>query len=288
MFKTIHSVFLCLAICILTFLVGSAALHAQTYTQGSIAGTVFDASGAVVANADIAIHNTGTDAETHLTSDGSGFFKAPELPAAVYTLTVNVAGFAPFHEVEVIVQVGLTTEVNPHLQAAGTSTSVEVTADVPILNFESPDISSELTEHSIENIPLNGGRWSDMTLLTPAAVGDTNGFGLIAFRGISPILNNVEIDGADDNQAYYAEERGRTREGYSTSKFLIEEFQVNTGVYSAEFGRAAGGVINAISKSGTNNIHGIAYFSDRDNDWGAFNPYTTNTTNVGTVAAPSF
>jgi outer membrane receptor protein involved in Fe transport len=288
MFKTIHSAFLCLAICVLTFLVGSAALHAQTYTQGSIAGTVFDASGAVVANADIAIHNTGTDAESHLTSDGSGFFKAPELPAAIYTVSVKAAGFAPFHEVDVIVQVGLTTEVNPHLQAAGTSTSVEVTADVPILNFESPDISSELTEHSIENIPLNGGRWSDMTLLTPAAVGDTNGFGLIAFRGISPILNNVEIDGADDNQAYYAEERGRTREGYSTSKFLIEEFQVNTGVYSAEFGRAAGGVINAISKSGTNDIHGIAYFSDRDNDWGAFNPYTTNTTNVGTVAAPSF
>src|SRR5580700_4606527 len=125
MFKTIHSAFLCLAICVLTFLVGSAALHAQTYTQGSIAGTVFDASGAVVANADIAIHNTGTDAESHLTSDGSGFFKAPELPAAIYTVSVKAAGFAPFHEVDVIVQVGLTTEVNPHLQAAGTSTSVE-------------------------------------------------------------------------------------------------------------------------------------------------------------------
>ena len=107
-----------------------------------------------------------------------------------------------------------------------------------------------------------------MTLLTPGAVGDSNGFGLIAFRGISPILNNVEIDGADDNQAYYAEERGRTREGYSTSKYMIEEFQVNTGVYSTEFGRAAGGVINAISKSGTNDLHGIVYFADRDNGMG--------------------
>ena len=98
-----------------------------------------------------------------------------------------------------------------------------------------------------------------MTLLTPAATADTSGFGLIAFRAISPLLNNVEIDGADDNQAYYSEERGRTREGYSTSKYMIQEFQVNTGVYSAEFGRAAGGVINAISKSGTNDIHGVAY-----------------------------
>jgi outer membrane receptor protein involved in Fe transport len=288
MFKSVRSAVLHLAIALLALIAGGRAASAQTYTEGSIAGTVFDASDAVVANADITIHNLGTDAEVHLTSDASGFFKAPELAAAVYTVTINAAGFAPFHELNVIVQVGQTTEINPHLQAAGSTTSVEVTAEAPILNFESPDISSELTEHNIENIPLNGGRWSDMTLLTPAAVGDSNGFGLIAFRGISPILNNVEIDGADDNQAYYSEERGRTREGYSTSKYLIEEFQVNTGVYSAEFGRAAGGVINAISKSGSNSIHGIAYFSDRDNDWGAFNPYTTNTTNTGTVASPDF
>ena len=261
---------------------------AQTYTEGSIAGTVFDPSGALVANATIVIHNDGTNAETNLTSDGSGFYKDAQLPAATYTVTVTAAGFAPFKEVHVIVQVGLTTEVSPHLLAAGTTSNVVVTGEAPILNFESPDISSVLTAASLEDLPLNGGRWSDMTLLTPAAVGDSNGFGLIAFRGISPILNNVEIDGADDNQAYYSEERGRTREGYSTSKFMIEEFQVNTGVYSAEFGRAAGGVINAVSKSGSNTIHGIAYFSDRDNDWGALNPFTTNTTNTGTLTSPVF
>ncbi len=288
MFKSIRFATVYLAISSLILLASDTWVHAQTYTQGSIAGTVFDASDAVVANAAITIHNVGTNAETQLTTDGSGFFKAPELPAAIYTVSVSAPGFAPFREVNVIVQVGLTTEINPHLQAAGTSTSVEVTAEAPVLNFESPDISTVLTERSLENIPLNGGRWSDMTLLTPAAVGDSNGFGLVAFRGISPILNNVEIDGADDNQAYYSEERGRTREGYSTSKFLIQEFQVNTGVYSAEFGRAAGGVINAISKSGSNSVHGIAYFSDRDNDWGAFNPYTTNTTNVGSIASPDF
>ena len=242
---------LSLAVLGLVFTFATVALYAQTYTEGSIAGTVFDPSGAVVANASIAIHHDSTNAEIQLTSDGSGFFKAPQLPAAVYTLTASATGFASFKEVNVIVQVGQTTEVLAHLSAAGTSSSVEVTGEAPILNFESPDMSSVLTEHSIENLPLNGGRWSDMAVLTPGAVGDSNGFGLIAFRGISPILNNVEIDGADDNQAYYSEERGRTREGYSTSKYLIQEFQVNTGVYSAEFGRAAGGVINAISKSGS-------------------------------------
>ncbi len=279
---------LCVALLAFTLCAVPRALHAQTYTEGSIAGTVFDPSGAVVSNADIDIHNDGTNAEIHLTADSSGYFKAPQLPAAIYTVTVSAVGFNAFKEVNVVVLVGQTTEVLPHLGTAGANATVEVTGEAPILNFESPDMSSELTSQAIENLPLNGGRWSDMVLLTPGAVGDSNGFGLIAFRGISPILNNVEIDGADDNQAYYSEERGRTREGYSTSKYMIEEFQVNTGVYSAEFGRAAGGVINAISKSGSNTLHGIAYFSDRDNDWGAVNPYTTNTINTGTTASPAF
>lgn len=287
-FKPFRSALLWAAICTVGVSLVSVASYAQTYTQGSIAGTVFDASDAVVPSASIAIRNNGTNAEVRLATDESGFFKAPELPAATYTVTVTAAGFAQYRAVNVIVQVGQTTTLLPHLSAASTSASVEVTAEAPVLNFESPDISSVLSKQAIQSIPLNGGRWSDMTLLTPAAVGDSNGFGLIAFRGISPILNNVEIDGADDNQAYYSEERGRTREGYSTSKYMIEEFQVNTGVYSSEFGRAAGGVINAISKTGTNNLHGILYFSDRDNDWGAFNPYTTNTTNTGTVTSPSF
>jgi len=280
---------LCLTLLVLGVCSGAVALYAQTYTEGSIAGTVFDPSGAVVANAAIVIHNDGTNAEVHLTSDGSGYFKAPQLPAAVYTVTVNAPGFAAFKEVNVIVQVGETTEVAPHLVAAGATTTVEVTGEAPILNFESPDISTVLDTHAVTDLPLNGGRWSNLTLLTPGATLDTGGYGLISFRAISTILNNVEVDGADDNQAYYAEERGRTREGYSTSKYMVEEFQVNTGVYSAEFGRSAGGVVNSITKSGANQPHGILYFADRDNrSWGAYNDFSTNTVNTGTPLSPDF
>ncbi len=107
----------------------------QTYTQGSIAGTVFDASGAVIANAEITIHNVGTNADMHLTSEDGGFFKAPELPAAIYTVTVSAPGFAPFREVNVIVQVGQTTQILPRLQAGGTTATVEVTGEAPVLNF---------------------------------------------------------------------------------------------------------------------------------------------------------
>ena len=285
----IPQIVICLIILTLAVCMGTVALNAQTYTEGSIAGTVFDPNGAVVPNAAILIHNDGTNAEVHLTSDGSGYFKASQLAAAVYTVTVNAQGFAPFKEVNVIVQVGVTSEVAPHLKAAGTTSTVEVTGEAPILNFETPDISSVLDTHEVQDLPLNGGRWSNLTLLTPGATLDTAGYGLISFRAISTILNNVEVDGADDNQAYYAEERGRTREGYSTSKYLIQEFQVNTGVYSAEFGRSAGGVVNSVTKSGSNTLHGITYFADRDNrSWGSYNDFTTNTVNTGTLASPNF
>lgn len=276
------------ALFILALCMSSVVLNAQTYTEGALAGTVFDSTGAVLPGASISVVNNATNAATSLKSDGNGYFKVPQLPPGNYTVTVAAAGFETFKELNVIVVVNEVTEVSPHMVTGAATTNVEVTGEAPVLNFESPEISSTLSTHDIQDLPLNGGRWSDMALLTPGAVGDSNGFGLISFRGITPTQNNVEIDGADDNQAYYAEERGRTREGYSTSKYAVDEFTVNTGVYSTEYGRAAGGVINAVTKSGGNTLHGIAYFSDRDNDWGAVNPFTTTAINTGTASSPSF
>ncbi len=253
------------------------ALHAQSTTEGAIAGTVLDPSGAIIPSASVTIHNDGTNAEIKLVADASGYFKAPLVQPGTYTVTISVSGFAEYKATGVAVTVGSLTELHPSLSTGAAVESVQVSGEAPILQFESPEISTTLTSKEILDLPLNGGRWSDLALLTPGAVSDGNGFGLIVFRGISPLLNNVEIDGADDNQAFFSEERGRTREGYSTSQIGIAQFQVNTGVYSAEYGRAAGGVINSITKSGTNQIHGQAYFLDRDNDWGAINPFTTYT-----------
>jgi outer membrane receptor protein involved in Fe transport len=255
----------------------SPTLRAQSVSEGAIAGTVFDASGAVISGAAVTILNVGTAETIHLTTDSSGYFKAPLVPAGTYTVTISDSGFGTYTATAVAVTVGSLTELQPVLKTGSAAEMVMVTGDAPVLKLESPEISETLTSREILNLPLNGGRWSDLALLTPGAVSDSNGFGLISFRGISPLLNNVEIDGADDNQAFFSEERGRTREGYSTSQIGIAEFQVDTGVYSAEFGRAAGGVINSITKSGTNEIHGQAYFYDRDNDWGAINPFTTLT-----------
>ena len=267
--------FAALAVLCLCFF--SVASRGQSTTQGAIAGTILDASGAAVPGVAITLHNVGTNAEFRLTSDANGYFKAPLVPPGTYTVTIAMAGYGTYSAKSVPVTVGSLTELHPELKTGSTLETVEVTGVAPVLQFESPEVSSTITSQEIVSLPLNGGRWSNLALLTPGASSDSNGFGLISFRGISPILNNVEIDGADNNQAFFSEERGRTREGYSTSQISIAEFQVNTGVYSAEYGRSAGGVLNAVTKSGTNTLHGQAYFYDRDNEWGALNPFTTYT-----------
>ena len=254
----------------------ASAMLAQSTTQGAIGGTVFDPTDAVIGRATVTIHNDATNAETILTTDDSGYFKAPLLEPGNYTVTVAASGFKGFRT-DLLVTLGQLTEVTPHLAAGSATSVVEVTSQAPVLNFDSPDFAANLNTRALENIPVNNLRWSSLALTTPGVVSDSNGFGLVSIRGISPILNNVLIDGADDNQAYYSEERGRTREAYSTPPSAIREFNVNAGVYPAEYGRAAGGVINSVTKSGGNTLHGQAYFSDRESAWGALNDYTTNT-----------
>jgi hypothetical protein len=269
----------------------AGAGFAQSSTQGAIAGTVEDATGAAIPNAAITIHNDGTNAEQHLTADSSGFFKDSLLEPGTYTVTITVANFQGYKAASVTVQVGQTTNLEPHLAIGATGETVEVSGQVPILNFESPDFSSNLNKVALEEIPINNRRWSSLAMTTPGVVSDSNGFGLISVRAISPILNSVLIDGADDNQAYYSEERGRTREAYSTSGAAVREFAVNTGVYGSEYGRAAGAVINSVTTSGTNQFHGEAYFFDRESKWNAYNDFSRLTvpTVVGGVQTyPSF
>jgi hypothetical protein len=251
--------------------------YAQTTTQGAITGTVFDATNAAIPGATILIHNDATNAEITLTSNSSGFFTAPQIAPGTYTVTIKAPGFSEQRQSKVVVEVNLATEVSPHLTTGETSTVVDVTAEAPVLNFESAEFGGHLTNIEIESIPVNNRRWSSLALLTPGVVNDANGFGLLSFRAISPLLNNVEIDGADDNQAFFSEERGRTRAGYSTSQVAVREFQVNTGVYSAEFGRAVGGVVNSVTKSGGNQLHGELYFYNRNSSRSAIQPLATTT-----------
>ncbi len=273
-FKRMRVGFFYLAVAVFTACFCTPSLPAQSTTQGAIAGTVEDPSGAVIGNADVTIRNDATNAVIRVTVDGSGFFKAPLIEPGTYTVTVTAPGFANYTANSVIVVVGQVTSIAPQLALSSSATQVVVTEQTPIMNLESPDFTGTLSTAALQNIPVNNRRWSSLAMTTPGIVADSSGFGLVSVRGISTLLNNVEIDGADDNQAYYSEERGRTREAYSTSGSAVREFAVNTGVYSAEYGRAAGGVITSVTKSGTNNIHGQAYFWDRESNWAAYNDFT--------------
>ncbi|MGA3101488.1 MAG: TonB-dependent receptor, partial [Terracidiphilus sp.] len=277
-FNRIRLVLCCLALLILAVCFSSISLNAQSTTQGSIDGTVLDSSGAVVPGAPVNIVRLATGFTVNLASDSSGYFKAPLLEPGTYTVSISAPNFAKYRADNVIVLVGQVTSIEPRLAVASSATEVVVTEQTPVMNLQSPDFTDTLDTTALQNIPINNRRWSALALTTPGVTVDASGYGLISVRGISTLLNNVEIDGADDNQAFFAEERGRTREAYSTAGSAVREFAVNTGVYSAEYGRAAGGVVTSVTKSGTNQLHGQAYFYDKESNWNAFNDYAFVTT----------
>jgi len=248
-----------------------AAALAQGTVTGAIGGSVTNPNREVVAGATVTVKNNGTGKEDAATTDDSGRFKVSALQPGEYTLTVNASGFAAFSQPKVIVEVGRETTLEVPLSVQGVTGTVQITAEAPVINTTQQDFSSNMNQTSIKELPINGQRWSNYALLTPGTVPDAN-FGLISFRGISGLLNNNTIDGGDNNQAFFSEERGRTRINYVVSQRAVREFQVNTSNYSAEYGRAAGGVTNAVTRSGTNQFHGDAFFFDRDNRLGTRNP----------------
>ena len=136
---------------------GLAAMTAsgQSTTQGAISGTVEDVTSAVIPGASVTIRNDGTSAEQHLTADSKGYFDAPLLEPGTYTVTITAAGFGDYKADAVIVQVGQVTTVEPRLKVGANNQVVEVSADEPVLNFESPDFSSNLNEKALENVPIN-------------------------------------------------------------------------------------------------------------------------------------
>ena len=274
-------------------LAGGSSIFAQSAVDGAVGGTIHDATGANVSGATVNVRNNGTGAEQTVTTDGSGDYRVIHLQPGTYTVTVTGTGFGTYKSTAVVVQVGLLTNVEPMLTTAGTEQVVDVTSELPAINTTNNDFANVIDLQILGNLPVNNFRWSSYAQLTPGVVSNSDGFGLLSFRGQSVLQNNITIDGADDNQAFFAEERGRTRAGYSTAQSAVQEFQVNTSNYTVEYGRAVGGVVNSITKSGTNTIHGDLYFFDRDQEWGTKSPTTVNTvlnsatnTFVSTVIKP--
>jgi len=258
---------------VLCMVLGAGLVFAQSTVSGGIRGKVTDPQGAIVPNATVTTTNIGTNKAETATTDSDGGFRFSNLQPGTYTVAVSATSFANFTQEKVVVEVGQTTPVDVSLGLTGTTANVEVTADAPVINTNQQDFSNNINQTSINELPTNGRRASNFVLGTPGVAPD-GGFGLISFRGISGLLNNSTLDGGDNNQAFFSEERGRTRIGYSISLDAVREFQVNTSNYSAEFGRAAGGVVNTVTKSGTNEFHGSAFYYLRDNKFGARNAFS--------------
>jgi outer membrane receptor protein involved in Fe transport len=272
---------------VLSVILGMSAIaFGQSTVSGAIGGLVTNPNKEVVPNAAVTVRNAETNKEETATSDDQGRFKVPGLQPGSYVVTISGAGFSTYTQEKVLVEVGRETTLNPELSIGPVSAgTVEVTSEAPMINTSQQDFSSNLNQTSINELPVNGRRWSNFVILTPGTTPDGT-FGLISFRGISGLLNNNTVDGGDNNQAFFSEERGRTRSAYSVSQAAIREFQVNTSNYSAEYGRSAGGVTNAVTKSGTNEFHGSAFLYDRNNKWGARNPRSTISQLVNNVSTP--
>ena len=249
----------------------STVAFAQSTTAGAIGGVVSNPNKEVVPGASVTVRNAGTNKEDSATTDDQGRFKVVNLQPGIYVVTVSSTGFSPYTNERVVVEVGRETTLEVSLAVGTVTGSVDVSAEAPVINTTQQDFSSNINQTSINELPINGRRASSFVLLTPGAVPDGD-FGLISFRGISGLLNNSTVDGGNNNQAFFAEEAGRTRISSSISQAAVREFQVNTSNYSAEYGRAAGGVVNTVTKSGTNDFHGQLFYYLRDNELGARNP----------------
>ncbi len=239
----------------------AGAAWGQTTGSGTINGTVTDPNHAVVPAASVTIHNTGTGIDRAVTTNEAGLYAAPFLQPGIYEISATKTGFAKAVRKDVLLQVGQTMTLNLGLVIQTTSEAVTVTGEVPVVDTEKTEMSQVVSQTAKDNLPLAGRRWESFSLLTPNVTTD-GGTGLTSYRGISGLYNSSNIDGTNNNQAFFSEEKGRTATGlpYIYSMDSIQEFQVTSSNFSAELGQAAGGVVNAVTKSGANAAHGDLFY----------------------------
>jgi len=156
----------------LSLLLPAVSAAAQSTTDGAIGGIVKDPQGAVVAGATVTVRNEGTNKETSGTTDSEGRFRIVQLQPGSYTVTITAPGFAPYTQSNVVVEVGRVTNINAELSVGGTQATVEVTAEAPVINTTQQDFSTNINQVSIDNLPTNGRRWSNLVILTPGTTPD--------------------------------------------------------------------------------------------------------------------
>jgi outer membrane receptor protein involved in Fe transport len=260
------------SLCVLAFAAGAFAQ--ATAGLGSVSGTVRDASGASVPGATIIVANESKGIKRTMTTTDAGVFAASALvPSSGYSIVVTKQGFGAYELKEFEILVGQNLDLKIPLQVAGASAQVSVDAGAPIVDSTKTDVSQVVDARQIQELPINGRRVDVFVLLSPAVVPDGT-FGLISFRGVAG-GNAFLTDGNDTTNQYYNENAGRTRITSQISQDAVQEFQVVSNNYSAEFGHATGGVVNTVTRSGTNDFHGTGYWFFRNQEFNAKDTFAT-------------
>ena len=252
----------------------AVGLRAQNISTAELHGTVHDASGALVPNAAITISDASKGFSRSTTSDGQGNYQIFLLPPGTYVLTASAPGFAKLTEENVVLTVGERAELRLSLSITGNET-VNVNAGADIIETQRSSQSTTVDELRINNLPTNGRNYIGFTLTNSQIARDaapsigaipTSG---LNFGGVRARSNSINIDGADAGD-YIS---GGTRT--TVSQDAVQEFQIITNGFAAEYGRASGGVVNIVTKSGTNATHGSAYGFLRNRYIQATNPFST-------------
>src|SRR5215467_9601557 len=228
--------------------------------EGSIEGTVVDPSGAGVSAAHLKALNIDTSATFFAFSNERGLFEFLVLPVGTYELTVWRGGFASLVQKDLFVTVGARINLTLTLTVATTEESIVVNGGTPIVETTRSQVSTTIDPRSISELPVNGRNFNDFVLLTPGVTRDAR-TGMASFAG-QRSMNSLLVDGTDDNQTFFGLPNGSVGENapYQFSLGVVREFQVNSNAYSAELGRAGAGVINVVTKSGTNDLHGTGFW----------------------------
>src|SRR5712672_3094513 len=252
------------------FSAASFDLQAQV-TGGTISGTVVDTTGRVIANCTIAITNADTGIARNVTTNSDGVYTAPNLTAGTYDLSFTAPGFKTDIKKGIALTVGASTTLDLTMQVGTTIETVQVQTEAPAVQLTTSDIGAVGNATTVRELPLNGRSWTDLATLQPgvnriqtqpdfSAGTDrgNRGFGQqLTISGARAQQNNYRLDGVSLND--YANGAPGSVLGGSLGVDAIQEFSVLTSNYSAEYGKPSGGVVHAITRSGTNQIHGSAY-----------------------------
>src|ERR1700730_1539477 len=271
----------------------SIPTNAQTF-RGTILGTVTDSSGAAVSGATVTVKNTGTGLLRTVTTDDDGNYSTPELPIGTYSVTVEKSGFKVGVVNGISVEVSTERRADVVLQPGDVSQTVEVSGDtLPQVESTSNTLGGIIESTVVTNLPVNGRDYQKLIFLVPGVVGspdqitDSPGsFGIFSVNGARGRSNNFLLDGTDMNDGYRNDPAINEAGVFGTPATIlpveaIAELRVASN-FEAEYGRSAGGVVNVVTKSGSNTLHGSAFEFFRNNALDARNYFN----NVGLPQNP--